>query len=181
VPDIPFRSSLFARTAGAVAAFDRSSTVFVDVAESSTRAEVSRGGFALGEIAVNPERLGSFLDQLPVVQTKVVTQAIAPGTAVARGTTIDIVLANTGDLPVNVIPGIHQAFADLTMSQLHAQFADNAAVRDIVRLRTSADELTAADQEALSTALQTANVPIDTTNTVGSAFTAIQAAFTFQG
>jgi len=50
------------------------------------------------------------------VQTKVVTQTIAPGTSVAVGTTIDVVLTRTADLPVAVIPGIHVAFQTETMA-----------------------------------------------------------------
>ena len=39
---------------GAAAAAPRASTVFVDVAQAPTRADISRGGFALGEIARQP-------------------------------------------------------------------------------------------------------------------------------
>ncbi len=165
----------------AAAAFERATTVFVDVAETPTRAEVSRGGFAVGEIAVNNDLIASFLDDLVVVQTKVVTQTIVPGTAVARGTAVDVVLASTGNLPVRVIPGVHAQFAELTMSQLHAQFSDNSVVRDLVRRRTNPDDLTPTEQESLTAVMQANNVAIDADNTVGSAFTALQAAFTFQG
>jgi hypothetical protein len=175
-------SSAFAELAGASpTASVRASTVFVDVAEQATRAEVSRGGFALGEIAVNQDLLASFLDDLIVVQTKVVSQAVLAGTAVARGTAIDVVLANPSDLPVRVIPGSHAAFETLTMAQLHGQFAESSPVRDLVRRRTSAEELTTAERQTLTTALQQAEVPIDEENTLDAAFTSIQAAFTFLG
>jgi hypothetical protein len=158
-----------------------STTVFVDVAEEPTRAEVSRGGVPVGEIAVNPEIIGSYLDDLVIVQTKVVTQSIVPGTAVARGTAIDIQLANTRDLPVRVVPGVHSGFENLTMAQLNDQFAGNATIRDIVRRRTSADDLTAAERQTLTTAFQAADVPIDDDNPVDAAFAGVKAAFTFQG
>lgn len=174
-----FRPELF--SAQPVAEFARSSTVFVDVADESTRAEVSRGGIPVGEILVNPEIIGSFLDDLVVVQTKVVTQSVVPGTAVARGTAIDIILANASDLPVRVIPGVHAAFETLTMAQLNDQFAANTAVRDIVKRRTNPADLTTAERETLTTAFQAANVPIDTDNTVDAAFSGVKAAFTFQG
>ncbi len=117
-----------------------------------------------------------------VVQTKVVTQTIAAGTAVARGTAIDVVLAPTSNLPIDVIPGIHQAFSGLTMAQLHDQFANIAEVRDLVRTRTDPSQLTAGDLESLTTVLQNNNVQVGTGagETAQSAFTAIQAAFTFQ-
>lgn len=163
------------------AALARASTVFVDVAEQSTVAQVSRGGLPLGEIAVNAELIGSFLDQRIVVQTKTVTQSIQPGTAVARGTAIDIVLADVRDLPVRVVPGVHRAFQNLTMAQLNDEFSTNAAVRDIVRRRTSADDLTATERDTLTTAFQAANVPINADGPVEAAFVGVRAAFTFQG
>jgi hypothetical protein len=179
MPEIPFRPELAARLRASE--FERAPTVFVDVAEEPTRAEVTRGGVPVGEIFVNPEIIGSFLDDLVVVQTKVVTQSIVPGTAVARGTAIDIALANTRDLPVRVVPGVHTAFQDLTMAQLNDQFATNAAVRDIIRRRPSAEDLTATERQNLETAFEAANVPIDDDNTVEAAFAGVKAAFTFQG
>jgi hypothetical protein len=170
-----------ASRARANVSLERASTVFVDVAEEATRAEVSRGGFPLGEIAIIPERLGSFLDDLVVVQTKVVSQAIQPGTAVARGTAIDLVLANPSDIPVRVIPGVHAAFENLTMASLNEQFAGNPVVRDIVRRRTAPEDLTTTERDQLTSALQNANVPVDQDNTVDSAFRGIQAAMTFLG
>lgn len=157
------------------------STVFVDVADESTAAQVSRGGVPLGEIMINPEVVGSFLDELIVVRTKVVTQTIVPGTAVARGTAIDVVLANASDLPVRVVPGVHTAFQDLTMAELNDRFAGNAAVREIVKRRSTADELTAAERTTLATAFVADNVTIDDDNPVDGAFAGVKAAFTFQG
>ena len=158
-------------------------TVPVDVGASTTKAEISRGGVALPELVIQPEIIGSFLDQLQIVQTKVVTQTIAPGTSVAVGTSIDVVLARTADLPVAVIPNVHVAFQTQTMAQLHDRFADSAVVRDIVRTKTTPAELTADDRTALREVLEAQDVTVGTApgQTVDNAFTAIQAAFTFQG
>ena len=163
--------------------FTPASTVFVDVAADSTRAEVTRGGFNIGEILVRPEVIGDVLDTRPIVQTKVVSQTIVPGTAVARGTAIDLVLTRTDDLPLTVIPGIHQFFQDFTMAGVFDRFGQDPTVRDIVRRRTDASQLTSDEQTALATALtqQGVQVGTDATTNLGSAFTALQAAFTFQG
>jgi hypothetical protein len=157
-------------------------TVPIDVGASTTKAEISRGGFALPELLVQPELIGSFLDELQIVQTKVVTQTIAPGTSVAVGTSIDVVLTQTADLPVAVIPNIHVAFQGDTMAQLHNRFADSAVVRDILRTKTSPAELTNDDRIALSGALAAQQVTVGSApgQTVDNAFTALQAAFTFQ-
>jgi hypothetical protein len=176
-------SGLFSGAFASAASFRRPErTIPIDVGASATKAEISRGGFAVAEIAVNEGAITSFLDDLVLVQTKVVTQTIAAGTAVARGTAIDVVLARTNDLPVAVIPNIHVAFADATMAQLHEQFAAVPEVRDLVRTKTDASQLSAAELQTLTTALQANNVAVGTGagETAESAFTAIQAAFTFQ-
>jgi hypothetical protein len=158
-------------------------TIAIDVGASSTKAEISRGGFTIAEIPVNLEGITSFLDDKPVVATKVVTQNIAPGTAVAIGTAIDLVITSTADLPVRVVPGIHHAFENLTMAQLHSRFADDTRVRDILRTKSTPADLTSDDISSLTAALADKNVVVGTGagETVGSAFTAMQAAFTFQG
>jgi len=158
-------------------------TIAVDVAASETKATISRGGFTIPELTINPEIVGSFLDDLVVVTTKVVTQTIAPGTAVAVGTSIDVVLAETSNLPVAVIPGIHAQFADLTMAELHQNFTDVQVVKDLVRTKGSAADLTADDISVLTSALADQQIDVSSTpgQTAASAFTAIQAAFTFQG
>jgi len=158
-------------------------TIAVDVGASTTKAEITRGGFTVAEIPVNAEGITTFLDARPVVETRVVTQSIAPGTAVAIGTAIDVVITPTSDLPVRVVPGIHRAFEDLTMAQLYAQFADEARVRDILRTKSTPAELTSDDIASLTTVLQGKNIQVGTGTgeTVASAFTALQAAFTFQG
>jgi hypothetical protein len=158
-------------------------TIAVDVGASVTKAEISRGGFTIPEIPLAPDRLGSFLDDRPIVSTKVVSQTIAPGTAVAVGTSVDIVLTATRDLPVAVIPGIHDAFATLTMAELHDRFAADTRVRDVIRTKATAADLTTDDVALLTTVLQQQNVPVGNApgETVASAFTALQAAFTFQG
>ncbi len=157
--------------------------VFIDVSEKATTAEVTRGGFNLGEIAIRPDILDGILGSRVVVRTKIVSQSIVAGTAVARGTAIDIVLTRTDDLPITIVPGIHEAFADLTVGNVYSQFEQNAAVRDIVKRRTEVSQLTAAEETQLTAALDANGIQIgaDATNNLNSAFTALQAAFTFQG
>jgi hypothetical protein len=158
-------------------------TIAVDVGASVTKADISRGGFTIPEIPLVPDRLGSFLDDRPIVSTKVVAQTIAPGTAVAVGTTIDIVLTATRDLPVAVIPNIHDSFATMTMAQLHERFAADTRVRDVLRTKATAEDLSTDDVAFLTAVLQEHDVPVGNApgETVASAFTALQAAFTFQG
>jgi hypothetical protein len=169
----------------AEAALQRASgtPIFIDVSEKATTAEVSRGGFSLGEIPIRPEILTGILENRPILATKVVSQSIAPGTAVAQGTAVDIVLTHTDDLPMIVVPGIHEAFNAKTVGAVFNQFQANATVKDIIRRRTDPSQLTADEQTLLTATLEANQVHIGTapTNNLDSAFTALQAAFTFQG
>jgi hypothetical protein len=157
-------------------------TVAIDVGASTTKAEISRGGFAVAEIPLRADLVSSFLETTPILATKVVGQSVAPGTAVAIGTAVDLVIASPRDMPLNVVPGSHVAFANLTMAQVNDQFAADPKVRDILRTRSRPEDLTAGDITVLTTLLQSKNVAIGNgpAETVGAAFTAIQAAFTFQ-
>jgi hypothetical protein len=180
---------LVAASSGAAAfasparATPQASTVFVEVSEQSTAAQITRGGSKLAELEINPEVVGSFLDTLPVVQTKVVTQTILAGTAVARGTVIDVVMVRTDDLPIRVVPGVHTGLADLTVSQVGQEFLGSADVRDILRRRTDSADLTEAEQATLTSALAQQGVQVSGTGnqSLGAAFKGLQAAFTFQG
>lgn len=171
------------KTRAAMASARATAPVFVDVSEKATTAAVTRAGFNLGEIGIRPDVLDDVLTTRPIVRTKVVSQSIVAGTAVARGTAIDIVITRTDDLPLTIIPGIHTAFTDLTVGALYTQFEQNAVVRDIVKRRTDATQLTATEQTQLATALEGSGVEIgtETTNDLTSAFAGLQAAFTFQG
>ena len=160
---------------------ERTSTVFVDVAEQATRAEISRAGFALGEIAVNRELIATFLEDLILIRTKVVSQSVVPGTAVARGTAIDVIIANPHEIPLRVIPNGHVQFENNTMGQLHERFAGNATLREIIRRRRRPEEMTAAERQTFTNEIQQQDVLIDEQNTIDQAFTSIQAAFTFLG
>ena len=86
-------------------------------------------------------------------------------------------MANPSTLPVNVIPGVHSAFTGLTMAQLNDQFAGQHGDQGHRPHTTNPDDLTTAQRQTLTTALQNANVPVDEENTVDSAFAGIQAAF----
>jgi len=93
------------------------------------------------------------------------------------------VLTRTDDLPLTIVPGIHQFFVGQTMADAFGRFGQDATVRDIVRRRTDVSQLTENERAALTTSLEQQGVQVgaDPENDLGSAFTAIQAAFTFQG
>src|SRR5712691_6267024 len=69
------------------------STVFVELGEASQKAQIARDGVGVPPIALNTVALQGLLAGRPQLVTKVVSQSVPPGTAVPRGTSIDVVLA----------------------------------------------------------------------------------------
>jgi hypothetical protein len=158
------------------------STVFVEVGDQGVSAQITRGGATLPTVEVRPEVIGSFLDGLHLVPTKVVTQSVPAGSAVVRGTVIDVVVAAVHDLPLEVIAGIHPALAGFTVAQASEAFL-SADVRDILRRRPDPAELTTAEQGTLTAALNARDISVseEGSNSLTAAYKGLQAALTFTG
>src|SRR4051794_30009626 len=80
-------------------------TVFVELGQAAQKAQIARDGVAVPLIALNTTLLTQVLAGKPQVVSKVVQQSIAPGTAVPKGTSIDVVLAEPRQLPTKIIQG----------------------------------------------------------------------------
>lgn len=180
-----FRKQVVSEAPEAVAALappPRSSTVFVEVRPSSVAAEVARAGSMLPAVAIDSRIVDSILDRLPPVSTKVVSQSVTPGTAVPRGTAVDLVLARPIDLPGRIIPGIHEALKGRTIADIGQQLIEaQPVVKDIVRRKAQASDLTDAERQTVRTAL--AQNGVEVTDVPGfdlnAAYTGLQAGYLF--
>jgi hypothetical protein len=158
------------------------STVFVELGEAAQTAQIARDGVGVAQVALNNDALAQLIAGRPQLVTKVVSQSIAPGTPVPRGSTVDVVLAQPGFLPIDVIRDPHVALTGRTLSNVYDTFVrDNPAVRNVLARNTTADTLTTADQGVLEAAFSAQDVPITTEpgQTLAQAFGSLQAAFTF--
>ena len=105
------RSAPAPQLRGAAARAAAPRPVFVDVGADADAAQTSRAaGFAARRVAVNPGS-ARVVPRRPARSSRrrSSARAVPPGTAVARGTAIDIVLANPSLHPGGVIPGVHSA------------------------------------------------------------------------
>jgi hypothetical protein len=160
------------------------STVFVELGEAAQTAQIARDGIGVAQIALNADALQNLIVGRPQLITKVVSQSIAPGTAVPRGTSVDVVLAQPGILPIDVIRDPHLALSGRTLGNVFETFIrDNAAVKNVLARNEQAATLSTADQGIIQAAFQAQQVPIteEPGHTIEQAFGSLQAAFTFGG
>jgi len=90
------------------------STVFVELGEAAQTAQIARDGIGVAQVALNTEVLQDLIAGRPKLVTKVVSQSVAAGTAVPRGTAVDVVLAQPGVLPIDVIRDPHLSLSGRT-------------------------------------------------------------------
>src|SRR5262249_17843608 len=115
---------------------------------------------------------------------KVVSQSIAPGTPVPKGSPVDIVLAPPRLLPIDIVPDFHVGLADRTIGTVFDDFVrDSPAVKNVLARNQTAATLSTADRGILETALAAREVPVTSEpgQSIEQAFSTLQAAFTFGG
>jgi hypothetical protein len=155
--------------------------VFVELGEAVQKAQIARDGVPVAKINLDQVVIDQVAISKPPFITKVVSQSIAPGTPVPKGTAVDIVLVEPFDLPSAIAKDGHRGLDDRTIGQVAELFLRNdAAVRGVVARNEAADTLSADDQAVLRGAFERAKVPISDTpgQTVGDAFRSLQTAFT---
>jgi len=123
--------------------------VYVDVGSRKIESQIERDGVPIGVLPINKEILDREILIRPVLKVRVVSQSVPPGTPVPIGTTVDLVMAFPGTLPVGVISGVHEAFKDVQIAEAFTRLvADNPLVNRIVT-NASAGQLSTEDTTAV--------------------------------
>jgi hypothetical protein len=155
-------------------------TVFVEVGTAAEQAAISRNGVQIPIVQINPATLQTALGNTAPLPARVVSQSIAPGISVAKGTTVDITLTEPTRITVGVLQNPFQPLAGQTLDAVYKSFIrDNPAVQSVLARNSGAASLSQVDQSTLTQAL--ANSPVTATpgQTIDAAFDTLQAAFTF--
>ena len=158
------------------------STVFVELGEAAQTAQIARDGIGVAQVSLNTDALQDLIAGRPQLVTKVVSQSVAPGTAVPRGTSVDVVLAQPGVLPIDVIRDPHLELSGRTLSSVYESFVrDNPAVKNVLARNVQAATLSTADRGVIEAAFQAQDVAItdEPGHSIEQAFGSLQAAFTF--
>jgi hypothetical protein len=155
------------------------STVFVELGEASQQAAIARNGVQIPVVALNPATLGTVLGGTTKISAKVVSQSIQPGVSVAKGATVDLVLAEPSSLQVSVLQNPFVPFQAQSFDDVYKNIVrDNTGVQSVLARNQSAAALSTADQATLTSALGV-DVTSDPGHDLNSAFQTLQAAFTF--
>ena len=176
-------ANLLINKAFAVQAQTQELLIETDV-RAAQRAKIVRDGKPVAQIQVNQDKISGVLVGYRPLVSRVVTQSIAPGTPVARGTAINLVLAEASRIPLDVIDGIHVAIQQETMASLYTRFlASDPELTNIVANAATGASTPAAD--VVKVQQKAAAKGVQVTDTAGQDFnafmTGLQAAYTFSG
>ena len=164
------------------AASGEAAPVFIELGESSKKALIARDGVSIPVVKTLPDELDDLLAGGELIVFKVVSQSVAAGTVVPRGTAVDLVFAPPRRVPLRIFDGVHLELADQRAEQVFGTFIrDDAEVRNLLARNDSADTLSERDKSVLIQRAASQGMTLDErpgTNLAGL-FGALQAASTF--
>ncbi len=134
--------------------------VYVDVGSRKIESQIERDGVPIGILPVDPDILAEAILVRPILQVKVVSQSVAAGTPVPVGTTVDLVMAAPGTLPVGVITGVHEHFKTFTIADAHAALVGNNPLVNRIVTHASEGQLSAEDASAVRDIFANANAEV---------------------
>ena len=161
----------------------------IDVTEKPATANVVRDGRQVPAVTIDATRLKDWIDVgviRPIEDTRrVVTQTIAAGTRVARGTAVDLMMAEPGIIPIDVLDRPHLGLRDrgFTMAQVTGDFLADPTTRVAVLNAETVDQLSGADQQRIRTAFLQRDVSVvddDPGRNLDAAFRTLKSAAAFR-
>jgi hypothetical protein len=167
-------------TAAAAAAAAGEQPVFIQLGASQARADIFRDDYAIPAFEIDPTVIDEIIVGPPVVN-KVVSQSIAPGTIVAKGTEITVVLAPPDTVPGRIIRDGHVALADLSMFEVYTTFVrDNPSVSAALSRSPNVAQMSTGDQAILTQAAEAGGIDLgdDPAHSVGAFATSLHLART---
>ena len=140
--------------------------VFIEVSEEPIRSTIVREGRAVPVAKVSRARLDDFLGQVVEVPAprvlRVVGQSVDAGTAVPKGTVVDLTLAAVEDVPVRIVENAH---TDLEARNVYEVVSSSALldekVVEILTNRERPEDATDEEQQIVTQALGRIGVQVD--------------------
>jgi hypothetical protein len=183
MPESPFRIRLDPSREFTRSTAELQDTVFVDVGERVIDAQVVRDGIDVGVFEIDDVRLDDIIGGRRPINQRVVGQSIVPGVAVAVGTAVNLVVANTVLFPAGVITGVLTEVADQPLGELHQRLVVNHP-EDTDRILSkvgAGNTLPPAEEARLRAVFEAENIAIgdEPGNDLGAAVATLRAAKTF--
>ncbi|CAN5116939.1 hypothetical protein BH18ACT4_BH18ACT4_06250 [soil metagenome] len=125
-------------------------TVYIQLGESSKRANVFRDEFEIPVFELDQSVLDDFFSGRPTVDQKIVSQSIPAGTVVKRGTAVDIVLSEPSLIPGGIVASGHVALAQQTVGTIYSDLvADDTEVLSVLARNPDPTKMSSTDQALL--------------------------------
>ena len=145
--------------------FNISGIKVIDVSERPESAQVIRDGRNVAEVKTRDDLVASFVaeDLLDkrLTQLRVLSQSVAPGTRVPRGTAVDIVLVRRSIVPVQVFEGTHADLSKETLDVVAETWLADEKVRSDVAAVEKFSELPEDTRSAIVRTAEAQGVVID--------------------
>jgi hypothetical protein len=141
----PFEQA--APTARASSLRTTESTVFIDVGARKIDANIIRDGVVVGVLQPDTERLSDIIAERPPLRMRIISQSVAPGTAVPLGTTVNVTLAPSGGLPVGIMTGTHVAVREATIDETFTRLVAGNPQVGVILNRAAGGALSTEDEQ----------------------------------
>lgn len=162
------------------------SSKVVDLSQKTATAKIVREGFDVPAVALDQRKVDQLVGGLVVAEPsavpRVVSQSIAPGTLVARGAAVNLVLAPRTKIPLEIFTDIHLDLKAKTVEDIQPLLA-NAAVRKSLLSNASSSTLSESEATTLKAAFNESGIGVDDTDpgkTFEKAFQSARGALAFQ-
>jgi hypothetical protein len=135
----------------------------IDVGDRITRSVVIRDGVQVKAPVLETEKVLEFVDKLPPANRftipRVLTQGIAPGVKVARGTVVDVTCVPGTVIKVGLLETSHVDLRERTMANVANVINDELA--NILSIHETASALSTADRAKVSAAFTQLQITTD--------------------
>jgi hypothetical protein len=165
-------------------AINRTAT-FVDVGDKPVSPTIVRGGEEVVAPPLNPGKIDDLITRLvPIRRVQVprsVSQSIAPGTMVAKGTPVDLVFVPVSDIDFSLFDNVHDDLKFKTVESVLPLLKDTLVAPILQKNRI--EDLTDNEKQILTDKLQTIEIGVDETTpnrSIGIAFNSLKNAKAFQ-
>jgi hypothetical protein len=157
----------------------------VDVGDKPITPTIVRGGEEVVAPPLNPGKIDDLITRLvPIRRVQVprsVSQSIAPGTMVAKGTPIDLVFVPVSDIDFSLFDNVHEDLKVKTVESILPLIKDTLVAPILQKSRV--EDLSEAEVKTLTEKLQTHQIAVDDaspTRSISIAFNSLKNAKAFQ-
>jgi hypothetical protein len=157
----------------------------VDLSEKAASANIVREGLTMPSVTLDRDALDRFvLEDIvrPSSAPRVVSQSVQAGTAVPRGTVVDLFLAPRQSIPGTLIPAPHRDIAAGTIDGIVTGVLSERVMRERVAKYETLEQMPEAERAAFRNDLERQNVPLDDgqpDRSADAAFRTMKAALAF--